>query len=225
MPEFRSTRGFVTLPKSQTPIADSVASNKPVKTNKRSLQHADSSAAGKTPTESTKPDEAPIAEEATSAINASKTHIQQGTIRCIINRPDGEETTRLRSRPDGSQKTGVWVKGNVSVGQGEVVEVLRKDSAGETGFAFIRTANNTEGFVRSEHLQSANVETKDFEPRSHKKQNCTDVSIAAHPNSCNKYSLASVSHVNTEMTDTIDCSPAQVVPYQSTIFAHCCQTL
>ena len=113
----------------------------------------------------------------------------------------------------------------MSAGQGEVVEVLRKDSAGETGFAFIRTANNTEGFVRSELLQSANVETKNAEPRFHKKQNSSDVSIAAHPNLCNKYSFASVSHANTEMTDTIDCSPAQVVPDHSTIFAHCCQTL
>ena len=78
------------------------------------------------------------------------------------------------------------MKGNVSVGQGEVVEVLRKDSAGETGFAFIRTANNTEGFVRSEYIGATS---------------------------------------NTEMTDTIDCSPAQVVPDQSTIFAQCCQTL
>ena len=180
------SKRFVACEKPQTPIADSVASSKPVKTNKRSFQHADSSAAGKTLTESTKPDEAPIAEEATTAINASKTHVQQGTIRCIINRPDGEETTRLRSRPDGSQKTGVWVKGNVSVGQGEVVEVLRKDSAGETGFAFIRTANNTEGFVRSDYIGATSIR---------------------------------------EMADTIDCSPAQVVSDQSTIFAHCCQTL
>ena len=159
MPEFRSTRGLVTLPKSHTLMTDSVASSKPVKTNKRSLQQAvESSAAGKTPTESTKPDEAPIAEEATSAINASKTHIQQGTIsRCIINRPDGEETTRLLSRPDGSQKTGVWVQGNVSAGQGEVVEVLRKDSAGKTGFAFNRTADNTEGFVRYEYIGATNI--------------------------------------------------------------------
>ena len=224
VPEVRSIRqsganaqaspseSFAASEKPQTPIADTAVSSKLLKTNKRMLQHTDSSAAGKTPTDSTKPVEAPISEEAPSAINASKALVQQGIIRCIINRPDGEETTRLRSRPDGSQKSGVWVKGNAWVAQGEVVEVLRKDFVGENGFAFIRTANNTEGFVRSDYIE---VESKNCERSSLKKQKQmkhTDDSIAAR-----RASFASIPHASTELSETIDCSPSQVVSRPSRI--------
>ncbi len=58
----------------------------------------DSSAAGKTGTKSTKPRAAPIAEDSNSAINGSKTHVQQGMIRRKSNRHDGEEIERSHKK-------------------------------------------------------------------------------------------------------------------------------
>ena len=177
-------------------------SNKPVKTSKRPFQHASS----EKPTKSSKSVETtPPPEEAQIAISAPTTHVQQGkdsTARHVINRPDGEETTRLRNCPDGSSRNGVWVKGNASVGQGEVVEVLRKDFAGEEGFAYIRTGNNIEGFVRSEYIQSTILEGSQKPTSSHPV-------LASHKafitNSC-------IPHVIREEVDSIDCSSTQVTP-------------
>jgi cold shock CspA family protein len=129
------------------------------KTNKRPSHHLNEKLTKTSKPESVEAVEAaPAPEEAKFAINSPMRHVNQGadsSMRHVINRRDGEETTRLRNCPDGSSRNGVWVKGNASVGQGEVVEVVRKDFAGEKGFAFIRTANNIEGFVRSEYIQSS----------------------------------------------------------------------
>ena len=185
----------------ETPLVED-RSSKPVKTSKRPFQHASS----EKPTKSSKSVETtPPPEEAQIAISAPTTHVQQGkdsTARHVINRPDGEETTRLRNCPDGSSRNGVWVKGNASVGQGEVVEVLRKDFAGEEGFAYIRTGNNIEGFVRSEYIQSTILEGSQKPTSSHPV-------LASHKafitNSC-------IPHVIREEVDSIDCSSTQVTP-------------
>ncbi len=97
---------------------------------------------------------APAVPKGKPASKTTTTKVTDSAIKYVIHRQDGEETTRLRNCPDGSTRNEVWAKGNASVSQGEVVEVLRRDSAGEKGFAFIRTASNTEGFVRSEYIQS-----------------------------------------------------------------------
>jgi hypothetical protein len=181
--------------------ADTKGNSKPVRTSKRQFQHPTSMTEDESLTKLSKTVEAPTTEKAAVAISTSKTQIQHGALRHIIRRPDGEETTRLRNRPDGSQKNGVWVKGNASVGQGEVVDLLRKDFAGEQGFAYIRTANNIEGFVRSEYIHS----TTSSENVS-KKQKSTDNYIAA----MQKPSL--VAHASKDTIESIDCSPVQVVP-------------
>jgi hypothetical protein len=70
-------------------------------------------------------------------------------LQCPICRPDDSESTMLRCRAENSEKSNVWVKGKVCVAQNEVVEVLRVNSAGEAGWAFVRTQKNIEGFVRA----------------------------------------------------------------------------
>ena len=184
-------------------------SSKPAKANKRQLQHQESSAADEKQTKSSKGVEAPVPKEAEASSSSSNTHTQSGVATHIIKRPDGEETTRLRNRPDGSQKNNVWVKGNASVSQGEVIEVLRKDSAGEQGFAFIRTASNTEGFVRSEYIHPKTLNSKDFPAHFHKKQKLSDDSIPVLHNSCLKKTCVAPPAIK-EVPDSIDCSPAQV---------------
>ena len=173
------------------------------KTNKRPSQYLNEKL-----TKSSKPESIeapPTHEEATSAINAPRSHMKQGndgtSAKHVINRRDGEETTRLRNCPDGSSRNGVWVKGNASVGQGEVVEVIRKDFAGEQGFAFIRTANNIEGFVRSEYIQSTILEVI-------KQSTSTDDRIAASHNTFIQSSC--IPHASKENTESIDSSQTQV---------------
>jgi hypothetical protein len=206
--------------------ADTNGTSKHTRTSKRQLQHSKSSAEGEKLSEMNKPVRALTTEKACVVIGTSKnTQVQQGAIQHIINRTDGEETTRLRNRPDGSQKIGVWVKGNALVSQGEVVEVLRKDFVGEQGFAFIRTSNSIEGFVRSEYIQSTTSEAQDLHAKLVKKQKLNDNAFPVSRNSGTKSSL--IAHASKEATESIDCSPAQVAlklePVHSClcIFAEC----
>lgn len=46
----------------------------------------------------------------------------------------------------------MWVDGRHCVADGDIVQVLRLNAEGEQGFAFIRIANNHEGFIRSQLL-------------------------------------------------------------------------
>ena len=70
-------------------------------------------------------------------------------------RGDGQETTRLRCKPQDSNESDVWHSEGACVQQGERVVVLRLNAASEEGFAFIRTNDGVEGFIRSEYLPSA----------------------------------------------------------------------
>jgi hypothetical protein len=72
--------------------------------------------------------------------------------RCTIHRSDEAESTMLRCRPENSEKSNVWVKGKVCVSQNEEVEVLRVNSAGEAGWAFVRTLKNVEGYLRASYV-------------------------------------------------------------------------
>lgn len=70
-------------------------------------------------------------------------------------RIDGVRGTILRRRPDTSQLSDVWVDGQPEVMNGDVVEVLRINAEGETGFSYIRMATVdgfAEGFIRSCYL-------------------------------------------------------------------------
>jgi hypothetical protein len=73
---------------------------------------------------------------------------------CSIHRPDEAENTMLRCRPENSEKNSVWVKGKICVAQNEVVDVLRVNSAGETGWAFVKTSENVEGYIRAAYVEA-----------------------------------------------------------------------
>jgi len=73
-------------------------------------------------------------------------------IKCAMNRADGCESTMLRCRPENSEKSNVWVKNKICVAQDEEIEVLRVHAAGESGWAFIRTVGNVEGYLRAEYV-------------------------------------------------------------------------
>jgi hypothetical protein len=187
--------------------ADTSGNSKPVRTSKRQLQHPKSSAEGEKLAILSKAVESAAVEKAKVqvVISNSKTQTQQGAVRHIISRTDGEENIRLRNRPDGSQKNGIWVRGNASVSQGEVVEVLRIDFAAEQGFAFIRTANNIEGFVRSDYIRSTTTEAQNNPDKFHKKQKLNDDSTHLSQNPC------VVLNTRNQATESIDCSSPQVV--------------
>ncbi len=72
-----------------------------------------------------------------------------------VHRSDGNPTTILRCRPDPARKPDVWVKGSPMVSQGETVSVLRMNAVNEEGFAWVRTASGSEGFLRSQYLTVA----------------------------------------------------------------------
>jgi hypothetical protein len=73
----------------------------------------------------------------------------------IVNRQDGQETTRLRCRPENSTRSNVWLAGSTYVQQGEVVIVIRSNACAEEGFAFIRTKDGIEGFIRAEYVATS----------------------------------------------------------------------
>jgi hypothetical protein len=73
-------------------------------------------------------------------------------MKCFINRPDQSESTMLRCRPDNSTADSVWVQGNSCVAQNEEIELIRLNSVDELGWAFVRTGDNVEGFVRAEYI-------------------------------------------------------------------------
>ena len=79
-------------------------------------------------------------------------------IKCPMNRADGCESTMLRCRPENSQKSNVWVQNKVCVAQNEEIEVLRVHAAGEFGWAFVRTAENVEGYLRAEYVGAPSAE-------------------------------------------------------------------
>lgn len=73
-------------------------------------------------------------------------------MKCAIHRADEAESTMLRCRPENSEKNSVWVKGKVCVAQNEEIEVVRVNSAGEEGWAFVRTHENAEGYLRAAYV-------------------------------------------------------------------------
>jgi hypothetical protein len=80
---------------------------------------------------------------------------QRSPLPYIVHRSDGNPTTILRCRPDPARTSDVWVRGNPLVSQGETVTVIRMNAANEKGFAWVRTASGSEGFLRSEYLTLA----------------------------------------------------------------------
>ena len=58
----------------------------------------------------------------------------------------------LRRRADPSRDESVWVKGRHSVGNGDIVQVLCRNSDDEGSFSRIRTRAGHEGFIRSQYL-------------------------------------------------------------------------
>jgi len=75
-------------------------------------------------------------------------------VRSVV-RNDGQASTRLRLRPDISNGRDVWLPGGAFVEQGEKVIVVRSNADGEEGFAFIRTSQGVEGFIRAEYVGCA----------------------------------------------------------------------
>jgi hypothetical protein len=75
-------------------------------------------------------------------------------MKCSIQRSDQADSTMLRCRPEDSQKNGVWVKGKICVAPDEEIEVVRVNSAGEAGWALIRTHENVEGYLRAAYVGS-----------------------------------------------------------------------
>ena len=59
----------------------------------------------------------------------------------------------LRRRADSSRDDSVWVEGKHCVDNSDIVQVLRHNAEGEQGFAWIRTLDGHEGFIRSELLR------------------------------------------------------------------------
>jgi hypothetical protein len=166
--------------------SDTDDSSKPAKANKRQLHlHQESSAADEKQIKYSKCVEAPVPKDAEASSSSSNTHTQSGVATHVIKRPDA------------------------SVSQGEVIEVLRKDSAGEQGFACIRTASNTEGFVRSDYIHPKTLKSEEFPAHFHKKQKFSDDSIPVLHKACSKQTCV-VAPAIKEVPDSIDCSPAQV---------------
>ena len=66
---------------------------------------------------------------------------------------DGESSTMLRKRPDSTRDASVWVEGGHCVSDDQVVQVLRLNAEGEQGFAWIRTPEGHEGFIRTDVLR------------------------------------------------------------------------
>jgi hypothetical protein len=90
-------------------------------------------------------------------------------MKCPVQRDDEAESTMLRCRPENSQKSSVWVAGKVCVAQNEELEILRVNSAGEEGWAFVRTQDNVEGFLRAAYVgaPSHNEATKNANAEGH----------------------------------------------------------
>ena len=72
-------------------------------------------------------------------------------VRSVV-RSDGQASTLLRLRPDISKGRDVWLPGGAFVEQDEKVTVVRSNADGEEGFAFIRTSQGVEGFIRAEYV-------------------------------------------------------------------------
>ena len=82
----------------------------------------------------------------------------------------------LRKRADPARDRSVYVDGRHCVGNGDVVHVLRLNAEGEQGFAWVRTGQNHEGFVRTDLLHvrplpsvmiaNASVHRLDGEPKT-----------------------------------------------------------
>jgi hypothetical protein len=70
-------------------------------------------------------------------------------------RADNVGTTLLRSKPDSSRSSDVFVVPQAHVGVTESVMVLRSNAAGEEGWSWVRTAANDYGFLRNNYLSTA----------------------------------------------------------------------
>ena len=77
-------------------------------------------------------------------------------------RRDGVGTTLLRSKPDPSRSSDVFVVPSVTVSAGESVTVLRSNAAGEEGWSWVRTAANSYGFLKNDYL--SNVASRKPDP-------------------------------------------------------------
>ena len=60
----------------------------------------------------------------------------------VHHRADSVGTTLLRSKPDPSRSSDVFVVSQARVGVAETVTVLRSNAAGEEGWSWLRTAAN-----------------------------------------------------------------------------------
>ena len=92
--------------------------------------------------------------------------------KCVIHRSDEAESTMLRCCPEDSEHHSVWVKGEICVAPNEEIEVLRVNSAGEAGWAFVRTHENVEGYLRAAYVGSPS-DSEEIRVLSNQKSNLT----------------------------------------------------
>ena len=146
--------------------------------------------------------------------------------KCSIQRSDQADSTMLRCRPEDSQKNGVWVKGKVCVAPDEEVEVLRVNSAGEAGWALVRTHENVEGYLRAAYVGSPldgeaiqgvnnqnNIATKKDESGivddSKQISRRTSSRVAAAPPSSTLHNFFSKAHTKSKSNDDNQPTPSE----------------
>lgn len=80
----------------------------------------------------------------------------------VHRRTDSIATTLLRSKPDPSRRSDVFVVPNVEVRLGELVTVLRSNATREYGWSWVRTAANNYGFLKNDYLSA--VASRNHDP-------------------------------------------------------------